>query len=151
PAQPELLQHVVGRLGGAGERAREDFRVRDDQLLLAGHGIASKAHEDLELLRLDRPWLALNIAGMQTVDKQHARHSFVVSRRPEDLANGAVARAPSRQSHRLELYPGLGFRFPQKLSKVLRIREGIGIDGRAGADVDSENAGLPSPRGRDLR
>src|ERR1019366_10574602 len=94
--EPPLAQQVVRGFGGAGVGSGKDFGMGEDQTLPAGDGVGAETKPGLEVR-----WLELgfrragrgvitgrgtDIAGVDSVDTEHAMHAIVGGGIAENLA-----------------------------------------------------------------
>src|SRR5437867_10318765 len=95
--QSELLNQIVGRLGGAGERSGKDFRVREDESFPRTRKIKKRLH------RLGIDLTIVDVAGVQAIDQKYSVDA--IGAIAQDCANGAISGAESTQIHTIDLDP----------------------------------------------
>ena len=111
-----LAEEIVGGFGGAGVGAGKDLGVGDDQVLLAGDGVGAEVEPGGEVPGLELRFrrergVSVDVAGVDSVDAEHAADAVVGGWIAEDLAEGAAAGAPSTEFDLAEGDAGGGLGF----------------------------------------
>src|ERR1017187_2411543 len=150
----QLLQQVVGGFRGAREGARENFRMRHDDALAAGHGVARQLLPDLQIfaadLRFPRTGFAIHVVGVDAVDHQRASHARVRVGRLQDLPDGAAPGAPAAQHDAAETHTRFVFGLLQQGREPPRIVEQARVVCGTGTGLQRDHRHLV-PSGRHFR
>jgi hypothetical protein len=150
-----FAEEFVGGFGGAGVGAGEDFRVGDDEALVAGDGVAAEVQPGGEVfrdeLRVEAVGRVGGVAGVNAVDAEDAVDAGVGGGVGEDLAEGAAAGALAGDGDVGEGEAGGGLGCGDERGEAGGVGEELDVGSGARAGLDGDDGKVVLLAGGELR